>query len=304
MNKIFVSYNWEQQNWLQRNLIPLLDACGYEVLVDYRCFTAGKHVLGQMDDHQDQADLQILLMSEKYLTSANCQHEMKRAIDEFGFDDGKVIPVCYEDIDMPDAIKAANPLWVGPLNEWDTGNWGLLGRTLFYDLGVTPDAWVQARIKVINYMMNGNSVNLVTRNGAPARPLIESLAADEELNLGLLNFEGGLVTSMPHLVRRILRLAGISSDLLPEKYILAELEERLEEIKTPSRQAWLRFSYIIKKSQQAGKESMFNTDFFATVRSLAENRKLNLLLHSHQPVAAWLEKNHELSHVDFKTVEL
>ena len=43
-------------------------------------FQAGKAGVGQMDAEQDKADVHVLVLSEDYLTSKFCRHEMDRAI--------------------------------------------------------------------------------------------------------------------------------------------------------------------------------------------------------------------------------
>ena len=47
--KVFVSYNHKQSDWARNRLVPCLEAGGAEVLVDWRQFSAGRTVLGQMD---------------------------------------------------------------------------------------------------------------------------------------------------------------------------------------------------------------------------------------------------------------
>ena len=80
MAKIFVSYNHESGMWVFDRLIPALKAGGAEVLVDRERFMAGKGVINQMDYLQDQADKHLLVLTEKYLLSDYCRHEMERAI--------------------------------------------------------------------------------------------------------------------------------------------------------------------------------------------------------------------------------
>ena len=304
MEKVFVSYSWKQQNWLKRNLIPLLDACGYEVLVDYRHFEAGQHNIGQMDKYQDDSERQILLLSKTYLASDYCMHELRRAVQKWGLTSKKVVPVCYEADALPTEVTDSGTLYVGPLEGWDANHWGLFLRTFDLNLGMAPKDWLDTRMKVRNFLERGNSVNLVAKNGKPWRPLVNSLAQDKELELGVLDFEAGYARNMSYLVRRILRLAGMDRELYAEDSVLPELTENMETLDTPSRQVWLHFSHTIKESQRTKGEGMFDYHFFAAVRHLAQERKLNLLIHSRQPVASWLEKNHQLSHVDFKTVEL
>jgi len=79
--KVFVSYSHAQTDWVQDRLVPVLEAGGASVFVDYRHFAAGHTVIGQMDTYQDQADWHLLVLSEQYVASDYCRHEMERAVD-------------------------------------------------------------------------------------------------------------------------------------------------------------------------------------------------------------------------------
>ena len=80
MKKLFISYSHKQRDWVSQRLTPCLAAGGVEVLIDDERFQAGKAVVGQMDAVQDKADVHVLVLSEDYLTSKFCRHEMDRAI--------------------------------------------------------------------------------------------------------------------------------------------------------------------------------------------------------------------------------
>jgi hypothetical protein len=58
--KVIVSYSHAQSDWMQDRLVPVLEASGASVFVDYRHFAAGHTVFGQMDKWQDQAERHVL----------------------------------------------------------------------------------------------------------------------------------------------------------------------------------------------------------------------------------------------------
>ncbi len=92
--KVFISYNHKQVDWVKNRLVPCLEAGGAEALVDYKKFGAGKAIIGQMDATQDSADLHLLTLTEEYLASDYCQHEMNRAVArDPQFQKGVVLPV-------------------------------------------------------------------------------------------------------------------------------------------------------------------------------------------------------------------
>ena len=101
--------------------------------VDILHFKAGQSVIGQMDELQDSADCQLLCLSNAYLKSQYCQHEMQGAIDKDPeFKTKTVIPVLLEQVNLPQSISTANPLYVklfGNDSEL-THQWDVLCRTL------------------------------------------------------------------------------------------------------------------------------------------------------------------------------
>ena len=79
MAKTFISYRHSDGDWVWGRLKPLLEAAGVELLIDVERFAAGRAVVGQMDDLQDSAQRHLLVITEAYLDSDYCRHEMDRA---------------------------------------------------------------------------------------------------------------------------------------------------------------------------------------------------------------------------------
>ena len=94
--KVFISYSWRKKEWFEwvwDRLKPVLDAGGAEVLIDRDYFKAGVELVGQMDGLVDDADVCLLVLTEGYLESESCRHEMERAIGKDpGFKGGEVVP--------------------------------------------------------------------------------------------------------------------------------------------------------------------------------------------------------------------
>jgi hypothetical protein len=96
--KVFVSYSHGRSDWVRDRLVPCLEAGGAEVLIDWKLFTAGRTVLGQMDTTQDHAQRHVLVLSAEYLASPMCVHEMDRALAlDPGFVRDIVVPVQRDD---------------------------------------------------------------------------------------------------------------------------------------------------------------------------------------------------------------
>ena len=80
MIKVFVSFSHQQGKWVFDKLVPVLKAGGVEVLIDRECFRAGYAVKGEMDPTQDQADRQLLVITDAYLKSDYCRHELQHTL--------------------------------------------------------------------------------------------------------------------------------------------------------------------------------------------------------------------------------
>src|SRR3978361_1302348 len=84
-------------------------AGGAEVLIDRERFAAGRSLLGQMDDIQDSAEVNVLVFSPDYLKSAACVHEMERAVArDPRFENGTIVPLKRVDVALPTAIRFPN----------------------------------------------------------------------------------------------------------------------------------------------------------------------------------------------------
>ncbi|MCA9734045.1 toll/interleukin-1 receptor domain-containing protein [candidate division KSB1 bacterium] len=125
--KVFVSYSHKQGEWVWEKLVPVLKAGGAEVIIDRERFKSGRNFYTQMDEQQDEADVQLLMLSPDYLSSSACQHEMQRAIaKDPTFDKNCIVPVLLEACTLPDEIANNNPLYVNLTDDSDSPNWDLL----------------------------------------------------------------------------------------------------------------------------------------------------------------------------------
>lgn len=171
MTKVFVSYCHCQGNWVWERLAPCLKAGGAEVLIDRERFVLGKALIGQMDALQDQADKHLLVLSDDYLRSAYCRHEMDRAIAlDPDFNLGVVIPLLRGACTLPASITKPNPLYADLIDDSKADPWALtLQQCDATDLGTTAPAWLAARDDIARYLERNASVNLVVDNGVSSR---------------------------------------------------------------------------------------------------------------------------------------
>ena len=294
--KTFVSYSWQQKEWVRERLCPCLEAGGATVLID-RQFVPGKGVLGQMDDLQDQADVHLLVLSPEYLQSDNCRHEMDRALAlDKNLDKGIVIPILREDCSLPDTIRQALYL---DLRQQDAAEpWDKLLQACQADLGVSAPEWLQARDAIRLYLERNQSVNLVVKGQADWRGLLRHLVDDYFPDLLTIDLNSGATAARRGLVEEILWGLGESADV-PEEPEDLGLLHRVLNARNITRLALTHFDLAASREN-------YGVDFFAALETLIMDppRKLVLLAQSRSPFPALLARFALPTPINIRSVEL
>ena len=299
MTKTFVSYCHRQGDWVWGRLVPCLKAGGAEVLIDRERFELGRALVGQMDALQDQADKHLLVLSADYLSSPYCCHEMDRAIAlDHAFASGIVVPVLREACTLPASITGPNPLYADLRDDRQPDPWTqMLQSCDAARLGTTAPAWLAARDDLARYLERNQSVNLVVEDGVNWRALLEHLANDYPLGLARVDLENHATTYRSGLLAEIAKALGERISLPGEPRDLADFGAMLEK-RSNTRLTLTHFDLVLRRPY-------YDVDLFAALRFLMmERRKLTLLVQSHTPFAALLPRDHPLSDIDIKTVEL
>lgn len=298
--KVFISYRHTQGSWVFDKLAPCLRAGGAEVLIDRERFAAGKAVVGQMDATQDEAAINVLLLTPDYLQSDYCRHEMRRALDrDPDFTHGAVIPVKLAECELPRQFKTKQqPLWVNLCNDRDAAQWDLLLNACGAELGADAPHWLARRDEALQFLQRGQSVNLVVGGDPRWRELIEHLRDAHLPELRTVDLARGATASRRALVEELLKACGVNQPVPAPPEDLVVLDRALSACPTPSHVALLRGDLI------AGRPD-YDINLFAALRSLImDARKLVLLVQSRRPFAQLVPHDHPLSAIDLKTVEL
>ncbi|HXU29622.1 MAG TPA: toll/interleukin-1 receptor domain-containing protein [Thermoanaerobaculia bacterium] len=298
--KVFVSYSHRQEDWVVDRLVPVLRAGGAEVLIDREIFGVGRSVLGQMDETQDRAEVQVLVLSPEYLASPMCRHELDRAVAlDPKFEHGVVVPVLRVPTPLPDSISKPNPLYADLADDENSSAWDLVLRGLKADLGTDAPAWLTARDEVRRSLRRDQSVNLVVGRGVDWRPLVKDLRRGELADLGLVDLERPQAASRRGLIEEILAELGAPVVVPGPPEDLVTFGRALQARKTPGRIALLCFDL-------AARRDSYGLDLFASLRYLiTEARLLTLLVQSRVPFAMLLPDGHPMSSaMGFETVFL
>jgi hypothetical protein len=300
---VFISYSHRQGDWVWDRLVPCLRAGGADVLIDREQFEAARALQRQMDDVQDRAELHVLVLSPEYLGSGYCTHEMDRAIRrDPQFEHGVVIPIIRVECDPPPAINGPNPL-LNPLlvdlrDDRKAEPWKKLLDKCGDGLGTTAPAWLKARDDIRRHLERGESVNLTVEGNVRWWPLIEEIRAGDLADLGVVDLEDPDTYSRRGLVGAILNTCGVLAAVPDVPNDLAELKRVLKS-RLVTRVALVHFHHVTHRIP------IYGSDLFVALRYLVKDaRTLILLIQSRIPFAALLPKDHPLSPINLKTVEL
>jgi hypothetical protein len=296
--KVFVSYSHTQADWVHGKLEPCLRAGGAEVLIDHRGFVAGPGVVGQMDAAQDQAERHVLVLSEEYLQSAMCLHEMERAIAfDPQFTRQLVLPVTRDDAEIPPIIKEPHALRVDLRDDADAHQWQLLLDACGANIGASAPDWLSARDEILGLLQRHYSVNLVVKGPAAWRGLIEDLRERAKPKLGYVNLENPATVPRRGLIEAMLRALGATAVVPPPPEDLPELGRLLDSLGY-SRLALSHFDLTPSRPD-------YDANLFSALRfAIMERRQLVLLVQSRTPFSALMPRGHPLSEIDIRTVEL
>jgi hypothetical protein len=304
---LFVSYSHRRsKEWVHSRLIPVLRAAGGIVLVDIDHFKAGQTVIGQMDKLQSTASRHLLVITADYVTSAYCRHEMEQAIkSDPGFADGKVLPILRDGTPLPAELVGAGglgsaPLYVDLHDDKSADAWELLLKSCSSRLsGADAPAWLRTLDQTETHLERGESVNLVVRNRkVDWRLWIDQLRATRFKEIAIVDLEHPRAVPRNGLISEILKATGRSNAAVPPPP--DDLPFLADAFESGGR------SYLALKHFDCVKDrGHYGPDLFHSLRWLVmEARQLVLLAQTHVPIGNLLPPKHELSVIDFKTVEL
>ena len=288
---VFVSYSHKQGDWVLDRLLPILKAAGVDAWIDRERFELGKDLAVMMDEQVQRADLTLAILSDDYLASEACRREM-----ELGFSLDRLVPVQLFDCKVPDPLRAR--LYSDLRDDQDADAWERVLKVCDASLGTSAPEWLSARDDLRLCMTRKESVNLVT-GSLPSATLLTHLRGHEFPDLGSVSLESGRAASRPALIGAMLAACGAATRIPPPPEDLVTLDRVLGSRKT-SRLALVRTDMLPHHDWYQD-----SVPLFAALRDLVmEQRKLVLVVQSRQNVANLLPRNHPLSSLNLKTIEL
>lgn len=256
-----------------------------------------------MDALQDKAQRHVLAITSAYLASPYCQHEMDRALAcDPKFEKNIVLPVRRENVALPARIVKPNPLYVDLRNDRAGDQWNLLLDGYGADLGVTAPDWLSARDQVRRDLRRGQSVNLITGDGANWNPMLQQIAKAATPKMPVIGMENPDTIGWRGLVAEILRSIGISRPVPEPDEDLAELRRGLNAVKIAQRN---KAQVALTHFDLAYHRWRDDINLFTSLRFfIMIDQNLTLLIQSRAPFGMFLPSNHPLSTININTVEL
>ena len=244
MTKVFVSYSRKQAPWVLDRLVPVLRAGGAEVLIDAERFRLGHGVIGEMDSTQDQAERHVLCLSDDYLASDYCRHELARALAVDPHGAGIALPLQLDGVTVPDDLCAR--LCADFTHDAKPEPWAKLLAACEADLGIDAPRWLEARDRALTFLQREKpqSVNLVVRvPGAKWKGLLTNIMHRLDCKIPWIDLEDGATTTRPDFLNEILAGLGMSRQVR-DSHDLVDFSRILREEVRPALVALVHFERI------------------------------------------------------------
>ena len=308
ISDIFISYSRDQAAWVEDQLVPVLIAGGADVpvlhpgggeeVVDTERSAVGAGVAQRVLTAQDQAERQIVVLSEEYAGNVSCLEQLRHAISKDpDFRYGLVIPVLREDCTLPADIAIPERLIIDLRNNRRATPWDQLLSACQSDLGTSATAWLKSRDEVIRHFSANRSVNLVIDPNLDQEVFLSHLREriGDLATLDINSFKAG---TRRGLVSDILRVAGYDGAVPTPPSDLEMFDQYMAGVGT-HRIVVLNFDFVKRRLD-------FDQALFESLaKAISANpARLVLLLVSQQPLSKLLLAHNPLMKLNLPTVIL
>ena len=216
-----------------------------------------------------------------------------------------MLPVRLDTAPLPPELTGTAGLGTGPIcvdlqNRGDAAAWALLLKTGRLALpGTDAAAWLTALDRADRHLSRGESVNLVVRDGdVDWRCWLAQLRETRFSKLVTVDLEDPRTVPRNGLIAEILKATGRSHARVPAPPDdLPLLAEALA--------GGGRSVVALTHFDRVRDRDHYGRDLFSSLRwAVMDAKRLVLLAHTRVPIADLLPPSHDMSAIDFKTVEL
>ena len=308
ISDVFISYGRDQAGWVEGQLVPVLIAGGADVptlhagggeeLVDTERSAVGAQLSHRILQAQDQAERQIIVLSEDYVSNVSCLDQLRHAISKDpDFRDGLVIPVLREDCTLPENIQIPERAIIDLRNDRRATPWDQLMSACQSDLGTSATAWIKARDEVVRHFSAHRSVNLVIDPNLNQDVFLTHLG-ERIADLATIDINSFKAGTRRGLVMDLLQVAGCDTPVPPPPDDLLMFDRHMEAAAT-QRIVVLNFDCV--KRRLDFDQALFDSLAKAMTATPA---RLVLLLVSQQPLAKLLPAHNPLMALNLPVVIL
>ena len=308
ISDVFISYSRDQAEWVEGQLVPVLIAGGADVpvlhpgggeeLVDTERSAVGAQTAQRVLAAQDQAERQIIILTEEYVNNVSCLDQLRHAISKDpDFRYNMVIPVLREDCTLPEDIAIPERLIIDLRNDRRATPWDQLLSACQSALGTTATAWLKARDEVIRHFSANRSVNLVIDPNLDQEVFLDHLR-ERIAGLTTIDVNSFKAGTRRGLVTELLREAGCTH-AVPTPPADLELFDQYMETAGTHRIVALNFDFVKRRLD-------FDQALFESLGKAmsASPPRLVLLLVTQQPLSKLLLAHNPLIKLNLPTVVL
>jgi len=98
---VFISYSHKDEEWVSKTLLPMLEAAGLKVCIDFRDFEVGRRSIYNMQDATSRSRRTMLVITEDWLSSEWTGLESVLAYQNVSAGEGRIIPVLLKPCKLP-----------------------------------------------------------------------------------------------------------------------------------------------------------------------------------------------------------
>ena len=310
MANTFLSYSHAQADWVHESLAPVLRASGVSIAIDIDRFRAGELLPAQMRKEIAEASTVVLVLTEEYLQSTNCQFEMRGALNRRHEDSTlQVIGVLRGDCEIPPPFSGfESELYVDLRDDTDDSQWIRLIQGCKGSLKCSPSNWLRAVHDTRRFLTRRESVNLIAAPSVRSKPLVESIRSNLQpgIPFGVVDLESPEAATQQGLVRMMWR-AAFGSELPLQRH----RHDALIALQRAVRQRDGTYIALTHFDRVQQRQKEYDPDLWSGLRFLVvedQQHPLVLLVVSQVGFAQLLPQGSALLHFDslamFQTVRL
>jgi hypothetical protein len=225
---------------------------------------------------------------------------MNRAIEICENDKCKrFVPIIVEQCELPENLQSKEHLHINMTDTSDNNSWNKLLKSLELYEEINAPLWISGRNSILLSLKRNSSVNLVCDKDSKACELLDHIRSDYMPNLGIVDLEAGVTFTRRGFLEQILESLNINTRLPESPHDLVEFDRLI-------RKGGVYDIAIKHFDMSSHRQVEYDINLFSAFRNLitGENKRLNMIIHSHNDFMRIIPDNNPMSNIPLTTVEI